>query len=71
MEARDQGSPSKARTVNVIIEILDNQQDLPPEWQPVGSTNLDDLVIQIPENEDVKNRLAQVVSFKMLLILCK
>ena len=67
VEARDQGSPAKFRTVNVNIEVVDNREDLPPEWQDAGSTSLDDLVIQVPESEPVKNRLAQVCSSIFLI----
>ena len=67
MTAEDQGSPARSRTARVNVEVVERQEDLPPDWQPAGSTELDEYQIEIPENEPVKDRLPQVLPDYFLL----
>ncbi len=60
VQATDQGVVPRMREAQVIVEMVESSRDLPPQWQPVGSTSIDELVIEIAEDEDVKEKLPQV-----------
>ncbi len=57
----DQGATAKTQEVDVIIHRVEREDELPPQWQNIGSSSLDDIVIEINENENVGEKLNQVM----------